>query len=367
MEMIMTAETLLAQMGAGLRGLPPVEPARVDPTVHRLQWNESPLDFPPALKEEVARRMMDVDWARYPHSLRPFALCAAIARRLDVDPARVVVSGGSSDMIRVVLSALVAPGRAVVMPAPTFLLYRRTARLLDAAIHEQPCTPESGWALPVDALVERARAAGAAAVVLCAPNNPTGTVYAPADLACIAQQCGCALVIDEAYLEFSGQDLLPLALAYPNVVLIRTFSKAYRMAGVRVGYAIADPAVATELQKIVTSFPLSLFQEVVAAVALENAAAFAAGVAQVITERERLAAALAALPGVTVFPSGTNFLLVHTKTPAQALYAHLLNEHRVLVNDGGGYPELAGMLRISIGTPAESNLVIQGFREAILS
>ncbi len=352
---------------AELLGLPPVERAEIDESLHRLQWNESAYDFPADLKEEVLQQLAARAWSRYPLGLRPFRLIEALAASLGVGADEVVVAGGSSEMIRVVMSALLNPGDCVVMPSPTFLLYKRYARLLGAVACEVPLHAEEDFALPLAEIAALAQEKRARAVVLCAPNNPTGTVYTPAQVAQLADTCDCAVVIDEAYLEFSGQDLLAVARAHPNVILIRTFSKAYRMAGVRVGYAVAPANLATHLQKGVTSFPLSVFQEVVAEVALAHAARFSDGVAEVIAERERLAAALRAMPGVTLFSSGTNFLLVKPATDAAALHRYLLEAHRVLVSDNGGYGELAGMLRITVGTPAQNDLVIRGFGEYIRS
>ena len=353
-------------MRAEITGLPPVARAEVDESLHRLQWNESAHDFPADLKEEVLQQLAVRAWSRYPLGLRPFRLIDALAQALGVGAGQVVAASGSSEVIRVVMSTLLGPGDAVVMPSPTFLLYRRYARMLGARVHECALKAMNDFALPVDTMIETARAEKARAVVLCAPNNPTGTVYTPEVVAHLAAGCDCAVVVDEAYLEFSGQDLLAVAQAHPNVILIRTFSKAYRMAGARVGYAVSTEEVAAQLQKGVNSFALSVFQEVVAEVALAHGERFVEGVAEVIAERERMATALRALPGVTVFSSGTNFLLVQTEADAGAVYRHLLEAHRVLVSDNDGYPDLAGMLRVTVGTREENELVVRGFAEALV-
>jgi histidinol-phosphate aminotransferase len=267
-----------------------------------------------------------------------------------------------------VLSALLRPDDVLVQPSPTFLLYKRQAALLGATLVSVPTRPEEEWALPVDALLEAAAHPQAKVIALCAPNNPTGTVH-PVEhletLAAGAGSLGATLVIDEAYLHFNPLDLLPLALAHTNVILVRTLSKAYSMAGVRVGYAVAHPEVAAQLQKVVTSFPLSLFSEVVAGVAVDHHTRFMAQVEQVVAERERLAAGLRGLPGLQVFSSGANFLLVRPRLPARPIFEHLLLAHRVLISDNGGYPELAGYLRISVGTPEQNDLVLRGMAEAL--
>ncbi len=351
-----------------LLNMRPVAHTAIDPTLHRLQWNESPYPFPADLKEEVLARLLQAEWERYPAAMRPFALIDRIAAHLGIDAGRLVVSAGSGDLIRIVLSTLLKPGSVLVEAAPTFVLYRMQATIAGARLVSVPCAAEEGWALPVEALLAAAAAEQANLIAICAPNNPTGTIHPPArvaELAAGAAALGLPLVIDEAYLHFNPHDLLPIALEHENVILLRTLSKAYSMAGVRVGYAVASAAVARELQKVVTSFPLSLFSEITAGVALDHHARFMAQVAQTVAERERLAAALAALPGVHVYPSGTNFLLVHLQAPARPVFDHLLAAHRVLISDNAGYPELPNDLRISIGAPAQNDLVLRGFTEAL--
>ena len=199
-------------------------------------------------------------------------------------------------------------------------------------------------------------------MAVCAPNNPTGTVYSPADLRRLALGCPGLLLVDEAYAEFCDQDLTDL-LPLGNVVLLRTFSKLYAMAGVRVGYALTSPALAAEFQKVITDFPLSIFSELAAQVALDHHARFMAQRDQIVAERERMAAALSSTPGLHVFPSGTNFLLVQISRPKAGLMRHLQEEHSILVSDLADYPGLHNCVRVSVGTPAQNDLVVRGFAE----
>ena len=350
---------------AGVRAASPIGRSKVDESLHRMQWNESPQDFPADLKEDVLQRLAAMAWSRYPVSGRPWPLIDALATQMRVAPDRVVVSEGSADLIKAVMAAALRPGDAVVLPAPTFLLYRQNVRLHEANVVEIPLDPATGFALPIDALIDAAQTQRARLVTLCAPNNPTGTVYAVSDLRRLAAAIApTLLVIDEAYAEFCDQDLTGL-LDLDNVILLRTFSKFYAMAGVRVGYALTTPALAAELQKVITVFPLSVFSEITALVALEHRARFLSLRDQTVAERARMATSLAALPGVTVYPSGANFLLVQLDRPKQPLLQHLQQQHRVLISDMAAYPELVDCVRISMGTPAQNDLVIQGFREAM--
>jgi len=325
-----------------------------------MQWNESPQDFPADLKEEVLQRLATLAWSRYPVSGRPWPLIDALAAQLGVTSAQVVVSEGSADLIKAVMAATLRPGDTVVLPAPTFLLYRQNVRLHEATVVDVRLDPATGFALPVDDLIAAAHTHNARLVTLCAPNNPTGTVYAAAELRRLAEAIPALLVIDEAYAEFCDQDLTGL-LDLDNVILLRTFSKFYAMAGVRVGYALTSPALAAELQKVITVFPLSIFSEVTALVALAHRVRFLAMRDQTVAERERMAAVLTTLPGVTVYPSGANFLLVQLDRPKQPLLQHLHQQHRVLISDMAAYPELVDCVRISLGTPAQNALVMQGF------
>ena len=312
-----TAEHALHLIKPGLRKLPPMTPGLVDATMHRLQWNENPFDFPAQLKAEVLQRLAQAEWSRYPLGLRPWALIERLAKHHGVGADQVVVSNGASDLIKLILGAVLQPGDAFVLPSPTFLLYPLNARLNLANAVQVPLSPTNDWALPVDELLAAAHSYQAPVMAVCAPNNPTGTVYSAEDLRRLAAGCPGLLLLDEAYAEFGDQDLTEL-LPLGNVILLRTFSKLYAMAGVRVGYAITSPALAAEIQKVVTDFPLSLFSELAALVALDHHAAFLTQRDQIVAERERLAAALRPLPGVHVFSSGTNFLLVQLLKPRAA-------------------------------------------------
>ncbi len=346
----------------GIRSLSAARSGRVDPRLHRLQWNENPLEFPADLKEIVLERLAQAGWAHYPLGLRPWALIERIASHTGLDAGQIVVGAGSSDLIKIVMSSVLHAGDNVVMPCPTFLLYRPAIHMQQANNIEIPLHAADGFALPVDALIEAAQVEDARLVVVCAPNNPTGTVYSFAELDRLAAGCPGLLLVDEAYSEFSGQDFTPL-LARGNVLLLRTFSKLYALAGVRVGYLLAPAHLAGELQKAVSDFPLSVFAELAAEVALEHNERFAPVREQIIGERERLAAALAALPGLCVYPSGTNFLLVQLDRPKGPLLDHLRQRHNLLLSDLAAYSELKECVRISVGTPDQNDLVIRGFGE----
>ncbi len=198
----------------------------------------------------------------------------------------VAAGAGSSAMINAALDIVIAPGDHMVIPSPTFLLYRGAAMLRGAELHQIPTRAVDDFALPVDDLIVCARTNEAKLIALCAPNNPTGTVYALDDLRSLADESAALLLIDEAYGEFCGQDLRPLLTEFENVVILRTFSKAYALAGQRIGYALGHPEVIAAIDRVNIPFPVSTFSATAAMVALENSERFLANTAAIVAERE---------------------------------------------------------------------------------
>jgi histidinol-phosphate aminotransferase len=197
-----------------------------------------------------------------------------------------------------------------------------------------------------------------ALVVLCLPNNPTGTELGVRETVRIAEAAaaaGSVLVIDEAYREFSGPefDRTPLARDFANVILVRTCSKAFSAAGMRLGYLLASPQLAGDLKKMVPPFHVNLFTAVFGLALWERKDFFQERVRQIVAERERLARALERLPGIEVFPSRANFLLLRARD-AEGLFRGL-KERGILVREPGKDGPLQGCLRVNAGTPAEND------------
>ena len=340
-----------------------MRPFKVDPSLHRLQWNESPFDFPADLKEEVLQRLAKIPWSRYPVGFRAFDLIDTVARTVGLESSQVIVGNGSSDILRIAIQAALRPGDSLVPSAPTFGASHHQAQIQGARVVEDPLDPENDFALPVETILDKAAETNARLIVLCTPNNPTGTVYPLEQIRQVVHQSNTLVIVDEAYAEVADQDFFPLLNEADNVILVHTLSKAYALAGVRVGYACTPAPIAVELQKLVNTFTLSPFSEIAATVALENKERFRPQIEAVVAERARLAQELAAIPGIKVHSSGTNFLLVNIGSPADAAHAALLANQRVLVTNMTMYRGYDHYLRISVGTAEENDLVIAGLRD----
>ncbi len=348
----------------GVRRTPPLPRLEIPADLQRQQWNENPYDFPADLREEVLRRLAERAWSRYPLGLRAYGVVDRLAAHHHIEPAQVVVSAGSSDIIRIVMAMLLAPGDAVVLPSPTFLLWQRNAALLDACAQTVPLDPAQDFALPVDELLDSAREHSAKLIALCAPNNPTGTVYPVEQVRRLAAESEAIVAVDEAYTDFCGADMRQLVDELPNVILVRTFSKAGAVAGLRIGYALTSPGLAQEMDKLINAFTLNPLAEAAVLVALDHAARLNEITVQNVAERERLRTAMNEMLGVYVYPSGTNFLcarldkMANPRADAAALCAWLRTEQGVLINDMASYVELPNHIRVSVGTAAENDRLL---------
>lgn len=300
---------------------------------------------------------------RYPDP-QPAALRAGLAALYAVDEERVLISRGSDEAIDLLVRALCRAGRdAVVLAPPTFGMYAVCARLQDARRIEVPLIDAAdGWTLDIDAVIASARDGGARIVFLCSPNNPTGEVVPreAIERAAVALADQAVVVVDEAYAEFATQasaaTLLP---RHPNLAVLRTLSKAHALAGARIGALLADPALVRVLRNVAAPYPLPSPSVRAALAALQPAvqAETRARTAEVVAERERVFAALSALPGVRrCYPSQGNFLLVRFDD-AETVFRRLLAAG-VVVRDMRGHPRLDDALRISIGAAQDNDALL---------
>ena len=341
------------KLRAEVLGLPAYRFEAHDAAV-KLDQNEAPEDLPDALRRAAIERLERRPWNRYPE-LHPEGLAARLAERCAWPVDGVAVAGGSNVLIQAA-TIVAGIGRGVATVRPTFSVYALQARLLGATLVEVPLGP--GFALPIVAL-EEVLQSGEGVAFVAAPMAPTGNAVAAADLDRLAAAAGdrWMLVVDEAYGEFADVDHDALAHAHANVVRLRTLSKAFGLAGARLGYALAHPEVAVELRKALLPFSVSALQVAVAEAVLDAPDVVTDRVARTVAERARLSEGLAAHAGIEVFPSVANFVLLRV-ADAAATYRGLL-DRGVLVRRQDHLPGLEGCLRVSVGTPAENDAFLE--------
>lgn len=330
----------------------------------KLNQNESPFGLPDELKEDILTAIAEIDFNRYP-SEQPMRLRAKLAEYTGHDEEGIIIGNGSNELTYTFGQAFIDPGTPVVLPRPMFSLYGKVVRLCAGALIEVP--PRDDLRFDTEALLEAIRTHAPALVVLTSPNNPTGRVMTQAEIERIVRATPGVVVVDEAYAEFNpeerAQDLMD---QYPNVIVLRTFSKGLGLAGLRIGYLLARPEVARELMKARLPFMVDRIAETVALTLLDRPDLLQERVDRIAASRDALMEELRAMPGVEVVPSRSNFVLFRTALPATELTQRLA-ERGVVIRDMSGYDELAHHVRVNAGTPGENKAFLAALEDTLQS
>ncbi|MDB4954874.1 MAG: histidinol phosphate aminotransferase apoenzyme [Myxococcales bacterium] len=352
----------------------------------KLDANELPFPLPEELRQRLGAALAEVSLERYPDP-NAAELRSVLAQRLGIAPSQLVFGNGSDELIAMIVAAFAAPRgagqtsaeqapergigparaelarpAAVLFPSPTFVYYRLAAIARGIESIEVPLT--SRFELDEVAIERAIEQHEPSVVFLALPNNPTGTLWRmefAVELA--ARHRNVAVISDEAYFAYSGRSSLAHLAQHPNLIVMRTLSKV-GMAGLRVGYTISSPPIAELLERLRPPYNLSALDQAAAVFMLREATSWCeASAAEVVTERKQLEATLARLPGVEVFPSEANLLLVRLGLGrATAIYRALQADGLLVRNFDRPDAKLAGpldgCLRITVGTPAENALLL---------
>ena len=327
----------------------------------KLNQNENPFPLPHEIKEEILQAVAAADWNRYPQ-LGSGRLREAVAEWQGLSAENVLVGNGSNELLLAVFQAVLEPGKTLLTVAPTFSLYRHYGRILGARVAEVPLGER--FQFPMKRLLEALEAERPELAVLCSPNNPTGSALKPEDLRILLREAPGIVLLDEAYAPFNGWNAGALLAEHENLILIRTFSKAFAFAFGRFGYALGNAAVFRQVAKVLLPYNLSGLTETAAHVLIRHAGDIRKAVAAIVQERERLYRALCSIPGLQVFPSRANFLLIEPARSAGMVFEELLRRG-ILVRNVSGYPGLSNHLRITVGRPGENDEVISALREIL--
>jgi histidinol-phosphate aminotransferase len=328
----------------------------------RLNTNESP--FPPPVDfvhrwvEELRLEPLN----RYPDR-GAGALREALGVHLGQPASRLFCANGSNEVLQTLLLTYGGPGRRAAMFEPTYALHSHIARITGTEV----VVGERRADFSVDPAAARALVEEHAPTIVfvCSPNNPTGTVE-PAETieALLAANGSHLVVVDEAYGEFAPWSALELVRDDRPLVVVRTYSKVWSMAALRLGFAVAPPWVVDELEKVVLPYHLASATQIAGRLALDLGSEMGDRVSRLVTERERVAAQLATVDGITCYPSGANFLLFHCAGDGHALWERMVG-HGVLVRDFSRWPRLDDCLRVTIGTPGENDAFLAALRASL--
>ena len=326
------------------------------PSRHKLDQNEVPFDLPRRLKERMCARLLAADWARYP-DFHADELRRDLGRLHGHPWEGVLVGNGSNELLSVALTSMAGPGTEVLGAEPSFGLYTRF--ILKSGAVPRFLPPRPDLRLPADELEAEIERDPRRPLLLCSPNNPTGDALPVERVERLLERLEAPLLLDNAYGEFCQYDYRPLLAKYPHLLLFRTFSKAWSLAGMRLGYLLADPRLVAELIKV--KLPYNLGHAAVAAgrVVLDAEEEARKRVRLLVARRPQWAAMLEE-EGFEVFPSEANFLLV--RRPDAKEVVRTLEARSIRVRDVSSYPGLTGCLRVSVGTGASLRAVRSALR-----
>ena len=321
----------------------------------KVNANECNLNLPPLVEERVMSRLSRVAFNRYPNE-EYYSLREQIARNFSVNEEQILIGGGSSEIIEKLFYAFGGSNaNKIVYPQPSFSMYKIYAKAAEA--QPVPFDLNDDYNLDVDKYIATIKDNDAALAVVCNPNNPTGNTLTVDEIEEIAKNIDCAFLVDEAYVEFYGRSAVNLIKKYPHMIVARTFSKAYGLAGVRVGYMIANPDVTNMIAKTYMPYHMNTLSLVTADIVYQMRDEFVPRIQMMIAERKRISEQLKTLKGVKVYPSSTNFVLIKYDKAVE------LNNHLESLNIGvrsfGAAPKLENCLRISMGTREENDEVFK--------
>jgi len=315
----------------------------------KINQNENPYDMPDVIKSEVHRAIGSKAWSRYP-AFVPSALICKLAQFSGWKSAGILVGNGSNELIEAALMVTVGKGSKVVIPQPTFTLYKLIATILGGESNEVLLTKALEFDVP--RLLEAASSADV--TVICSPNNPTGCLIDLSDLKEVLRATAGLVIVDEAYHEFSRQTAVPLLEEFKNLIVLRTFSKAMAMAGLRVGYLLAHPELVEEISKAKLPYNLNIFSMAAAEAAIEHFDLLKPQIDLLIHERGRIYGLMGQIAGVKAYPSQANFMVFETPMAPADVFDALYAEG-ILVRDVSRYPMLGKCLRVSVGSPSEND------------
>ncbi len=331
----------------------------------KMDANESPFEPSESFRDHLAQVARDLSLHRYP-APGSFGLKGSFARSLGVPEDMVLVGNGSDELIQVLLSALaIAPGRGILVPVPTFVMYGIIARNNGHRVIEVPL--DGRFDLDRAAMLRAIDEDRPQVIFLAWPNNPTGNCFDAAVIEDIlrATEGEGIVVVDEAYGAYAEGSFLPRITEFSNLVILRTLSKI-GMAALRTGVLVGQPGLTGQLEKVCLPYNINLFSQVVAQRFLENEADETLQRTVLIKkERQRLADEMKSLKGIEPFPSEANFILFRCTLEKNSVYRHIL-EKGILIKNFTSTGPLADCMRVTVGTEEENSAFVDALKEAVL-
>lgn len=325
-----------------------------------LSANENPRNLPDEIRYDIRKRLKKLDYNRYPDPLAN-DLRDLIAQANGLDRENVLVGNGGDELLFNTALAFGGPGKRFLNTPPTFSVYEHNAFLTGTETVNVPRLAD--YTIDEERVLARVAEGDIDFMVFTSPNNPTGQLVGENFLRKLLASTDALVMVDEAYGEFSRTTCRPLLEQHRNLVILRTFSKAFACAGVRLGYLLGDAEVIGEYLKVRQPYSVDALSQLVGQAVYGNRQMFSPVIQDIILQRERLMEELSALEGIEAFPSEANFILVRMEG-ADEVWQRLL-ERGILVRDFSRAPLLENCLRITVGTSAENDALLAALKEIL--
>jgi histidinol-phosphate aminotransferase len=324
----------------------------------KLNQNENPYDLPSELKNEIFQAMQEKVWSRYPDYFNK-ELRENMAAYWNLKPEQILPSNGSNQLLYAIASAVITLGDWVLICPPTFSLVDLVFDIFQGKMVK--VDQDERFSINEEEFLDSS--SKIKLTFLCSPNNPTGKAIDLSFLEKFLRKTPGLVLWDEAYGEFWGKSAIPLLNQYPNLLILRTFSKAFGMAGLRVGFLLGHPSLLSEIQKVCVPYNLNQFSQTAALTLLNHTDWIQSHVQQILNEREFLFRELEQIDGITPVPSDANFILM--KTPDASAVFNGLKSQGILVREVNSHSLLNNYLRVTVGKPEENKVFINTLKQIV--
>ena len=344
-----------------LQGMEPYDPKYL-PADTLLSANENPSDVEEELRREIQREIRRVPLNRYPDPLAN-ELRDMIAEANGLERDQVLLGNGGDELLFNTALAWGGPGRKFLNLPPTFSVYAANARLTGTEVVDIPRCAD--YSIDEEAVLARVAQGGIDFLIVTSPNNPTGELADSMFIERLLEATDALVMVDEAYFEFSRHTVRPLLGKHKNLVILRTFSKAFSLAAVRLGYLLGDADVIREFIKVRQPYSVDAVSQAIARVVFRNRAKFEPAIQAIVDERARVLDGLSRIPGVTAYPSESNYIMFRIKDAGEVWNS--LYERGVLVRDFSRAPYLEDCLRVTVGKREENDAFLAALKEVAIA
>ncbi len=327
-----------------------------------LDANESPYSLPINIIDEIKSRIPYEKLNRYPDP-RAYKLCSKISDYVGhgISGDMIIAGDGSDELINIIISSYVGKGRKVLIPTPTFSVYSIYSKVNEGSVI--PFNRDKDFNVDIDEMIDCINRERPELVFLCNPNNPTGTLTDREDIIKLLERCKSMIVIDEAYFEFCNITCVDLVKKYKNLIILRTFSKAWGMAGIRLGYLISNKGVIDELLKVKPPYNVNSITQEIGITILDHIEYMKKNTSSILKERDYIIRHLKSIDKIKVYDTYANFIFL--KVPDADMLCRALRDLSIGIRNFNNCQGISNHVRVGVGQRHENDQLIEKIKELV--